>query len=430
MAHKVLVDGTGYNVEYGVTNIGGTKYNIDLGVTNIDGTSHDIKLKSVFEWGADGDTVDEAWMAKLHKFLQTADSLQDIEDAIPVGGYKRIHLSKSNYRGASSVPYLSSQTIDGTKKYLWDININTPTAGNIHLTQDGPYTEGEYADYSPYHDGTPTQMYRWRSTIRTNLHDSQGFYQNGDNDIAGSGVCEIQVIGVNQDADRTVTFQTKNCLYRKVPWVWFFTTGDEGQLPAFYYSSTTGDKQIYQKDEPTKYAVVDFTNLNYLWRKSYVRNALCDAFREYLPGNQYIVPITKGTYTGSGNITYLPEYVFFLSAWELGFPEYSGVAVADSTPTNCECTYGKMFTYQYYADDPHNKKLKKLGVSGDGDYVQWWVRTYGSGHYTYVCTNFTNFDSEYYSPISNRSPYMTAHSETGMYYLQEYHGVAPAFVIG
>lgn len=60
MGHKVLVDGTGYNVKSGRTLIDGTGYAIKKGRTLIGGTGYDILLSALrlAEWhDHDGDAA-------------------------------------------------------------------------------------------------------------------------------------------------------------------------------------------------------------------------------------------------------------------------------------------------------------------------------------------------------------------------------------
>lgn len=42
MAHKIMIDGTTYDVTSGDCNVGGTSYNIQKGMTYVDGTGYDV----------------------------------------------------------------------------------------------------------------------------------------------------------------------------------------------------------------------------------------------------------------------------------------------------------------------------------------------------------------------------------------------------
>lgn len=50
MAHKVLVNGTSYEVKKGRTLVGGTGYDIKKGRTLVGGTGYDIKFSAALKW--------------------------------------------------------------------------------------------------------------------------------------------------------------------------------------------------------------------------------------------------------------------------------------------------------------------------------------------------------------------------------------------
>lgn len=118
--------------------------------------------------------------------------------------------------------------------------------------------------------------------------------------VLGTTTHLIRVIGVDQDANNTVTFQTKNCL---------------SQYTAF--------------------------GSNAIWIDSTARS-LCQNYYNAFPGKAAIKTIKKGTCPNYGNrnqnVTYNDETVFLLSEREFGLDTYSPLSTANSTTSKAECT--------------------------------------------------------------------------------------------
>lgn len=118
--------------------------------------------------------------------------------------------------------------------------------------------------------------------------------------VLGTTTHLIRVIGVDQDANNTVTFQTKNCL---------------NQYTSFGSSA--------------------------VWIGSTARS-LCQNYYNAFPGKGAIKTIKKGTCPNYGdrnqNVTYNDETVFLLSEREFGLDTYSPLSTANSTTSKAECT--------------------------------------------------------------------------------------------
>ena len=189
--------------------------------------------------------------------------------------------------------------------------------------------------------------------------------------ILGTTTHLIRVIGVDQDANNTVTFQTKNCLSQ-------YTT---------------------------------FGN-NAVWIGSTARS-LCQNYYNAFPGKAAIKTIKKGTCPNYGdrnqNVTYNDETVFLLSEREFGLDAFSPLSTANSTTSRAECTQGKNFAYSYYTSNA--TRIMYLGDTSTSNYGYPWERSrhyYTSG---YVCCVDGDGGADY--NVYNGSS-----------------GLAPAFVIG
>ena len=189
--------------------------------------------------------------------------------------------------------------------------------------------------------------------------------------VLGTTTHLIRVIGVDQDANNTVTFQTKNCL---------------NQYTSFGSSA--------------------------VWIGSTARS-LCQNYYNAFPGKGAIKTIKKGTCPNYGdrnqNVTYNDETVFLLSEREFGLDTYSPLSTANSTTSKAECTQGKNFAYSYYTSNA--TRVMYLGDTSTSSYGYPWERSRyynGSG---YVCRVDYNGTADY-SRYNNSS------------------GLAPAFVIG
>lgn len=189
--------------------------------------------------------------------------------------------------------------------------------------------------------------------------------------VLGTTTHLIRVIGVDQDANNTVTFQTKNCLSQ-------YTT---------------------------------FGN-NAVWIGSTARS-LCQNYYNAFPGKATIKTIKKGTCPNYGdrnqNVTYNDETVFLLSEREFGLDTYSPLSTANSTTSKAECTQGKNFAYSYYTSNA--TRIMYLGDTSTSSYGYPWERSRYYNTSTGVC--FVNYNGS-----ANSSGYDIS------------GGLAPAFVIG
>lgn len=189
--------------------------------------------------------------------------------------------------------------------------------------------------------------------------------------VLGTTTHLIRVIGVDQDANNTVTFQTKNCL---------------NQYTSFGSSA--------------------------VWIGSTARS-LCQNYYNAFPGKGAIKTIKKGTCPNYGsrnqNVTYNDETVFLLSEREFGLDTYSPLSTANSTTSKAECTQGKNFAYSYYTSNA--TRVMYLGDTSTSSYGYPWERSRGYDYSNYVCIVGNNG-----SAYNNNYNYSS--------------GLAPAFVIG
>ena len=189
--------------------------------------------------------------------------------------------------------------------------------------------------------------------------------------ILGTTTHLIRVIGVDQDANNTVTFQTKNCLSQ------YTTFGD-----------------------------------NAMWIGSTARS-LCQNYYNAFPGKAAIKTVSKGTCPDCGNrnqdVTYNNETVFLLSEREFGLDSYSPLSISNSTTSRAECTQGKNFAYSYYTSNA--TRIMYLGDTSTNSYGYPWERSRRYDYSSNVC--YVSGDGSAYS-----------------YYYDGSNGLAPAFVIG
>ena len=189
--------------------------------------------------------------------------------------------------------------------------------------------------------------------------------------VLGTTTHLIRVIGVDQDANNTVTFQTKNCL---------------SQYTAF--------------------------GSNAVWIGSTART-LCQNYYNAFPGKAAIKTVSKGTCPNYGSrnqdVTYNNETVFLLSEREFGLDSYSPLSTANSTTSRAECTAGKNFAYSYYTSNA--TRVMYLGDTSTSNYGYPWERSrfyYTSGGVCFVSGGGAASSDSYGSS----------------------NGLAPAFVIG
>ena len=189
--------------------------------------------------------------------------------------------------------------------------------------------------------------------------------------VLGTTTHLIRVIGVDQDANNTVTFQTKNCLSQ------YTTFGS-----------------------------------NAAWIGSTARS-LCQNYYNAFPGKAAIKTVSKGTCPNYGSrnqdVTYNNETVFLLSEREFGLDSYSPLATANSTTSRAECTNGKNFAYSYYTSNA--TRVMYLGDTSTSSYGYPWERSRSYDDSNGVCS-VSGIGYAYYYNYNNSN------------------GLAPAFVIG
>ena len=190
--------------------------------------------------------------------------------------------------------------------------------------------------------------------------------------VLGTTTHLIRVIGVDQDANNTVTFQTKNCL---------------SQYTAFGSSAA--------------------------WIGSTTRT-LCQNYYNAFPGKAAIKTVSKGTCPSTdgsrnGTPTYNNETVFLLSEREFGLDSYSPLSTANSSTSKAECTAGKNFAYSYYTSN--STRIMYLGDTSTSSYGYPWERSRYYDGSSSVCNVGSNGGAD-------------TSSYTGS------SGLAPAFVIG
>lgn len=195
--------------------------------------------------------------------------------------------------------------------------------------------------------------------------------------VLGTKTHKIRVIGVDQDAPNTVTWQTTTCMKD-------YTT----------YGSSA------------------------VWIGSTVRTK-CQEYYNAFPGKSAIKTVKKGTCPSTdnnrnGSVTYNDETVFLLSEREFGLDSYAPLSTANSSTSKAECTQGKNFAYSYYTDN--NKRIfYKDNGSGtpSTDYGYPWERSryYNSNYSSLACGVGS-------SGTANSGGYSGS------------SGLAPAFVIG
>lgn len=189
--------------------------------------------------------------------------------------------------------------------------------------------------------------------------------------VLGTTTHLIRVIGVDQDANNTVTFQTKNCL---------------SQYTAF--------------------------GSNAVWIGSTART-LCQNYYNAFPGKAAIKTVSKGTCPNYGSrnqdVTYNNETVFLLSEREFGLDSYSPLSTANSTTSRAECTAGKNFAYSYYTSNA--TRIMYLGDTSTSNYGYPWERSRYYNNSNNVCYVYDNGAASNYNYVNGG-------------------GLAPAFVIG
>ena len=197
------------------------------------------------------------------------------------------------------------------------------------------------------------------------------------NAVLGTTTHLIRVIGVDQDADNTVTFQTKNCL---------------------------SEMSIF--------------GTNAVWLNSTAR-VLCHDYYNAFPGKAAIKTVSKGTCPSinssrNGTPTYNTEAVFLLSEREFGLDSYSPLSTANSSTSKAECTAGKNFAYNYYTSDA-TRVMYRGDISTNNQGFPWERSCFYNNSNRMCCVN-----------PSGKAAYGTVISQ----FVRNSNGIAPAFVIG
>ena len=154
--------------------------------------------------------------------------------------------------------------------------------------------------------------------------------------VQGTTTHLIRCIGINQDGNNTITFQTKNCL----------TT-----------SSAFGSSAI--------------------WSNSFART-ICQSYYNAFPGKSYIKTVSKGTNTSynTSSVAYTDETVWLPSIYEVGLSSYQ------YKPVGAEYTQGCSTPYSYYADNTSRVKYQNDSSSTA---KKWWTRSRKVADTGYVC---------------------------------------------
>ncbi len=192
--------------------------------------------------------------------------------------------------------------------------------------------------------------------------------------VLGTTTHDVRVIGINQDNDQSITFQTKNCLASVIP-----------------FSSNS---------------------IAARWKLSDVRNRCVDYYDAF-PEKKYIKPVYKGVieefsgYRANINniVTYYLEIVWLPSEREMGLDLYAPIGKYDDAFE--ECTKNKDFYYEWYDfDDRRIKDNNNNNIK-----VYQWLRSNYYEDQEKICVIRTNGKAG-----------INIYSNTG--------GIAPAFVIG
>lgn len=204
--------------------------------------------------------------------------------------------------------------------------------------------------------------------------------------VLGTTTHLIRCIGVNQDGENTVTFQTANTLANSTAW-----SGSS-------WSSSDYNSALW-------------TDTNCLTRQ------YCDAYYNVFPGKSYIKTISKGYCTttdqsrGQTSVTYLDMQVFLPSEREMGLDTYAPITVANSSINNAECTKGYNEPYAYYTSNARRIKYDGDSSSTARDY---WTRSRYSG-------SIGNYRGALTTVYSNGTSNLALYSDD--------YRMAPAFVI-
>ncbi len=158
--------------------------------------------------------------------------------------------------------------------------------------------------------------------------------------VSGTTTHLVRCIGANQDGNRTLTFQTANCLKELI--------------------------------------LFDVTNTGIAtWSDSNVKPQ-CVKYYNAFPGKSSIKIVRKGTNTeyNTDSVVYTNETVWLPSIYEMGFTN------SVYTPIGAEYTYGESNPYSYYTNN--TRRTKKIGDSGSA--AMYWTRSRSKANMYVMCT--------------------------------------------
>lgn len=142
--------------------------------------------------------------------------------------------------------------------------------------------------------------------------------------VLGTTTHDVRIIGINQDNDQSITFQTKNCLAN----------------------------------------IMAFSSSNAVWIGSIVRTQ-CQNYYNAFPDKAIIKTVKKGTcpnistgFSRNDDVTYNDETVWLPSEREMGLDNDSSLTKSNSTTSNSECTQGYNAGYSYYTSNTTRVKYQ------------------------------------------------------------------------
>lgn len=240
--------------------------------------------------------------------------------------------------------------------------------------------------------------------------------------ILGTRNHKVRLIGIDQDADGSLTFCTQGTLVNQ-----------------------TKFKEPEYRQDGVNYGT------NY-WHISLVRN-LCSQYYNALPMKDMVLPVKKGTCRAfipgapDNAVYYTTEYVFLPSDIEMGTDvgyESGGVTFQTFGPirrkyasiTHCECTQGKMFTYQYFENVENRKVPRIIDTDGNITYTPaygtysndaYWLRSRGTNR----AMSDTEADERMCLEIDkSNGQNLSVNGFVGNGTDHVHHGLLPTFVIG
>lgn len=186
--------------------------------------------------------------------------------------------------------------------------------------------------------------------------------------VLGASSATMEVIGIDQDATGTLTFQSKYL------------------LPT---TTVFGSSAV--------------------WTNSTAKTQ-CSNFYSYCDAKSYIKSLSKGTCLTqtsgqNGTATYATETVWIPSEGEVNLDSYSSLKKSNWTTSNAECTSGKSFNYSKYSDN--SSRIKYIGTSSgesSGSASGWWLRSRHYNYSTNVC--YVGSSGGAYGNVYNAGAYL------------------------